>query len=117
MKEYIVDSFLTLRDNKDGEGWESGVYLICNKDRKKYYVGQGIQPNQRVFQHFNGSGNGDIYVDYKNGDEFTIRFYPFNPHQFIDLNELEYHLIRIYEADKTGYNRKAGNRTRQSVNF
>lgn len=38
-----------------------------------YYVGQGKSVFQRVNNHFTSHGNGDVYADYKYGDEFTIK--------------------------------------------
>lgn len=115
MMIYDATDFLTQRQQKMCEGMRAGVYLLHNKIRDKYYVGQSHRPADRVFKHLNGMGNGDVYADYKNGEGFTVRFYPLKGSGFRDLNELEYHLIRIYEPHKGGYNRQAGNTTRQAV--
>lgn len=114
MNEYLIDDYLTLRQEKNcTEGLEAGAYLIHNLTQKKYYVGQSTAPADRVFTHFTGRGNGDVYADYKKGDGFTVRFYPLEGSSFRDLNELEYHLIRIYESNVNGYNRRGGNRTQK----
>lgn len=91
---------------------ERGVYLLKNKTLNKYYVGQSKDMVNRVSAHFSGRGNGDVYHDYKSDHDFDVCFYFFNTHQFRDLNELERHLIRIYDCVTLGYNRKKGNRTR-----
>ena len=113
MIEYSVDEFLTLRRQGAVPLLSASVYFLKNIHNNKVYIGQSEKPLDRVFTHFTGRGNGDVYADYKYGADFLVRFYVFDPNQFRDINELEYHLIRIYESDKTGYNRQAGNRTRQ----
>lgn len=114
MVTYTIDEYLKLRKSKsDFQNKHSkGVYMLINETKRKYYVGQSEEMSERAFVHLTGRGNGDVYLDYKLGDEFSVRFYELNTNQFIDLNELEYHLIRIYQANETGYNRQAGNRTR-----
>ncbi len=110
MMEYTMDEFIEKRRNKMLHNWLSGVYLIGNKTQRKYYVGQSICVQDRIFTHITGRGNGDIYFDIRSGDDFIIRYYPFDPNQFRTIDELEFHLIRIYEANVYGYNRQAGNR-------
>lgn len=113
MHEQDINVFLALRRKKQCGGNTPSVYMLHNKNNQKYYIGQSYHPSDRVFTHFTGRGNGDVYADYKQGDTFTVRFYELDPCQFRDLNELEYHLIRIYQARELGYNRRDGNQTRQ----
>lgn len=94
---------------------EKGVYLLKNKTLTKYYAGQSDDMVSRITSHFAGRGNGDVYHDYKLGHEFEIHFYFLDTNQFLDLNELEHHVIRVYECVETGYNRKKGNKTRVSM--
>lgn len=108
-EEYTIEAFLELRKNKRLADWTSGVYLVSNKSKNKHYVGKSINVKDRLFTHFSGRGNGDIYADYLHNDIFSVRFYKFNDKQFRDIDELEYHLIRIYEASTLGYNRQQGN--------
>lgn len=75
VKEYTVDDFLTMRRDGTLEYIEQAVYLIKNLDKSMYYIGQSVHPHDRVFAHFVGRGNGDVYVDYRNGDSFIVRFY------------------------------------------
>lgn len=110
MRELSVEDFLVFRKENKLSDWSDGVYLIGNKTKNRFYVGQSINVKNRLFTHFSGRGNGDVYVDYIQGDKFIVRYYDFNKHQFRDINELEYHLIRIYDANVTGYNRQQGNR-------
>jgi hypothetical protein len=38
----------------------AGVYILHNKSKDLYYVGQGKQVLNRVYSHFTGKGNGDV---------------------------------------------------------
>lgn len=88
----------------------AGVYILFNKKKNKYYVGQGERIMQRVNSHFTGKGNGDVYADYKYGDPFTIRMIALKGSGFKTLNELERHTIKTYDAFSKGYNKTRGNR-------
>jgi hypothetical protein len=87
-----------------------GVYILLNKTKNMYYVGQGKSIFDRVNNHFMGKGNGDIYADYKYGDDFTIKMIALQNSGFTTLNELEKSMIAHYDAYKTGYNKTRGNR-------
>lgn len=87
-----------------------GIYILFNHTKNMYYVGQGKRLLQRVNNHFTGHGNGDVYADYKYGDEFTIKLIPLAGSGFHTLNELERYTIRAYGAYSYGYNRTRGNR-------
>ena len=63
---------------------QKGIYILHNKTKNKYYVGQAHDLIKRVKSHFTGFGNGKIYHDYKNRDYFTIKLVSTN-----QLNELE----------------------------
>ena len=88
----------------------SGVYILYNCSKDMYYVGQGKQVFDRVNSHFTGKGNGDVYADYKYGDEFSIKMIALDESDFYSLNELERHTISTYDAYGTGYNKTRGNR-------
>lgn len=88
----------------------AGVYILYNKSKDVYYVGQGKQVLNRVNSHFTGKGNGDVYADYKYGDEFTIRMIALENSGFETLNELERNTISYYNAFANGYNKTRGNR-------
>ena len=87
-----------------------GVYILHNYQNGKYYVGQSKSVFDRVNNHFTGKGNGDIYVDYKKGDRFTIKMIPLSGSGFYDLDSLERHFIEYYHAYDRGYNKTRGNR-------
>lgn len=87
-----------------------GVYILHNKTKNMYYVGQGKNVLDRVNCHFNGKGNGDVYADYKYGDIFTIRMIGLENSGYDTLNELERNTIMTYDAYRNGYNKTRGNR-------
>lgn len=117
--EMTPEEFMTMRKMSfGGKGRKSyaltknfeGVYILYNKTKNIYYVGQGKQVLNRVNAHFTGKGNGDVYADYKYGDEFTIKMIELERSGFTTLNELERHTIRHYNAFSKGYNKTRGNR-------
>lgn len=88
----------------------AGVYILHNKTKNIFYVGQGKQVLNRVNNHFTGKGNGDVYADYKYGDKFTIKMIALENSGFDTLNDLERYAIRKYDAYENGYNKTRGNR-------
>ena len=87
-----------------------GVYILYNETQNMYYVGQAKQVLNRINAHFTGKGNGDVYADYKYGDEFTIKAIALDNTNFSSLNELERYMIEYYNAFSNGYNKTRGNR-------
>ena len=88
----------------------AGVYILYNKTKNMYYIGQAKQILNRVNSHFTGKGNGDVYADYKYGDEFTIKMISLENSGYKTLNELEKNTIMTYNAFSKGYNKTRGNR-------
>lgn len=86
-----------------------GVYILYNRRKKKYYVGQAENVLDRINQHFTGHGNGDVYADYKYGDKFTIKTIPLKGSGYLTLDALEKDTIEAYDAFEHGYNRNRGN--------
>ena len=92
----------------------SGCYIITiYSDRvtdgnwRKYenvYVGQSKMVYQRVHNHFNGRGNGDVYADIKHGKWVYVSFVRCEDHE---LNDTEIKLIAICNARKS-YNKTRG---------
>lgn len=116
-KEIGVEDFLKLRNKKKGKGKKlasdsadvSGIYIIHNRSKRKYYVGQAKHIVSRANSHFTGKGNGRVYADYIYGDRFSIRFVALKGNREKDLNSLERKYIKKYRARETGYNRTKGN--------
>lgn len=102
------DQFFKLRKQISGD--MVGVYVIYNKNRKKYYVGQATRLFFRVNQHLTGHGNGDVYADFKRGkDKFTVKLIPLVNSGYYDLDLLEKDMIKKYNAYEQGYNKTRGN--------
>lgn len=87
----------------------TGVYILHNKTKNMYYVGQGKSVLDRINNHFTGSGNGDVYADYKYGDEWTIKAIALNGSNYYSINELERITIDVYDSFENGYNKTRGN--------
>lgn len=87
-----------------------GVYVLFNETKNKYYVGQGRRVLDRVNMHFTGKGNGDVYADYKYGDNFTIKIIGLKHSGYRSLNALERDTIAAFEACAKGYNKNNGNK-------
>ena len=89
----------------------TGVYVLFNRNaRNKPYVGQGVRVANRVFNHFTGCGNGDVYADYKYGSQFAVKVIPLVDSGCLTLDELESLLIEYYDAYNRGYNKTRGNK-------
>lgn len=88
----------------------AGVYIIYNKSKNMYYVGQAHRILDRVNSHFTGKGNGNVYADYKYGDSFTIRMISLESSGYQSLNDLERDTIRKFDSFAKGYNKTRGNR-------
>ena len=86
-----------------------GVYILYNKTKNMYYVGQAQKLFDRVNKHFTGKGNGDVYADYKYGDYFTIKMISLGKSGYYSLNALEKDTISRYNAFSRGYNKTRGN--------
>lgn len=112
------DEFLKMRNAKIfGRGKYSlkknfaGVYVLHNTSKDMYYVGQAKEVLNRVNNHFTGSGNGDVYADYKYGDKFIISIIALDMSGYDNLNDLERDTISVYDAYNKGYNKTRGNRS------
>ena len=101
------EEFLEMKHKTSGDF--VGVYIIYNRTRNMYYVGQAKKVLFRLNQHFTGHGNGDVYADYKYGDEFIINVVVLTKSGYSDLDLLEKNMITYYDAYRSGYNRTAGN--------
>lgn len=87
-----------------------GVYIIWNKTKNKYYVGQSKNVYKRLFKsHFS---NGDVKnitfaKDWFNEDEFFYKTFSCDTKDELDTLEKEY--IEMYDSFKNGYNKTGGN--------
>jgi len=87
----------------------AGVYIILNKTKNMYYVGQSQKILDRVNDHLSGKGNGDVYADFKHGDLFGIKMFALETSGYSSLNELKRHTIMTFDAYAKGYNKTRGN--------
>ena len=101
------DDFFVFKKQVNGDS--VGVYIIYNQTKNMYYVGQAKRLCFRVNQHFTGHGNGDVYADYKYGDQFLIKLITLRESGYDDLDKLERDMIMQYHANIDGYNKTAGN--------
>lgn len=75
-----------------------------------YYVGQSTRVVGRLTQYLTGHGNGDVYADYKYGDDFELNVVSLRESGYDSLAALERDAIAAYDAYDKGYNRTRGNR-------
>ena len=92
--------------DKGDEGDFTGVFVLHNLSKDKFFVGHGIHVLERVRQHFTGHGNGDVYADWKMGDKFIISTLSLVDSGRKNLSELEQEIIEAYDVRKHGYNKK-----------
>lgn len=95
---------------KKGTGNVPGIYVIYNRTKRMYYVGQSDRLISRVNNHLNGRGNGDVYADYKYGDRMIIKLIPIKRSGYLSLNKMEKDFIRYFRANTKGYNKTKGNK-------
>lgn len=100
-----VEEFLDYSDEFENY---VGVYVLYNKTRKMYYVGQATRTVDRLKNHLLGHGNGDVYADFKYGDEFLVSIIPYEL-SMGTLNDMEANFIEFFDAYENGYNRTRGN--------
>jgi len=112
-----AERFLTMRNVRNKKNRLAserynvkGVYILHNRTKHKYYVGQAHKLLSRVNGHLTGKGNGIVYADYAYGDRFYIKFHRFRGRSFKTLNEMERYYINKYHAQEDGYNKTIGNR-------
>ncbi len=108
--------FIPLRDFI-GYEYEAikGCYIIHNKERDKYYVGQSKDIMKRIKQHFKGTTPNNIIFaeDYFNSklpdkaDIFEVRIIQLATKDELDRTEKQ--LIEEYDANTKGYNSTKGN--------
>lgn len=102
------EQFLDRHNDLIRAGDFPGIYVLHNTTRDRYYVGQGRRVLSRLLQHFSGRGNGDVYADWRYGDEFRIRTLRLEGSGYQSLDDLERDAIERYDAYGSGYNRNRG---------
>ena len=108
-KTISVEEFFRQRSTRKESGDVVGVYVLYNEKSKQCYVGQAKKIYERVYQHFMGHGNCDVYADFKYGATFTVTLIPLTSSGYQDLDKLEKDMIAKYDSYNSGYNRNSGN--------
>lgn len=88
-----------------------GIYIIWNKTKDKYYVGQSKDVYKRLFtQHFNNNDVKNIIFakDWYADDIFFFKIIELETKDELDSMEKEY--IEKYDSFKNGYNATGGNK-------
>ena len=106
-QDLTPEEFFEIRQHQKGD--VVGVYIIHNETNGQYYVGQAKKLFFRINQHFTGHGNGDVYADYKYGDDFSIKIIRLSDSGYDDIDKLEKDMIEKYNAYDIGYNKTSGN--------
>lgn len=97
-------------NDKSSLFWFEGIYIIYNKRKRKYYVGQSVNVNKRLHQHFSGYGCNDVYHDFRRRrNVFMIRAIPLKGSGFHNLDDMERYAIAAFHAYDRGYNKTRGN--------
>ena len=86
------------------------VGFVALSTEDMYYVGQSTRVVGRLIQHLTGCGNGDVYADYKYGDDFELNVVSLRESGYDSLDALESDTIAAYDAYGRGYDRTRGNR-------
>ncbi|MDR1917782.1 MAG: GIY-YIG nuclease family protein [Christensenellaceae bacterium] len=84
-----------------------GIYILHNETKNKYYVGQAKALTARIKKHFEVE---QIAQDFLSGDKISVKV--LTATELGDdyrIDHLEKLGIEIYDADKNGYNKTAGN--------
>ena len=110
------DSFIKLKLFNGMEYQKiTGCYIIHNKEKDKYYVGQSKDVYKRLKQHFKGTvPNNPIFAEdyytskYENKDElFEVKIIKCETKDELDRKEKQ--LIYEYDSWNSGYNSTSGN--------
>ena len=89
------------KTNKDDH---PGCYVVLIYDKKlivnpmnydDIYIGQSVNVRQRVFSHFKGHGNGDVYYGLKSGCKVYVVIEKCSRKK---LNKAEKELIEYFDA-------------------
>lgn len=107
-----IDDFIDLRKKllTVTKFQSKGVYIIWNKTKDKYYVGQSKDVYKRLFtQHFSNADVKNILFakDWYANDEFYYKLIELDTKDELDLTEKEY--IDRYDSFRNGYNNTGGN--------
>lgn len=89
------------------EGW---IYLIYNTHTKRSYIGQTVNIQKRIHEHFTGKGSKPLYESILKQRAKGYKVYILNKStskRELDMQETYY--IKKYQAAEHGYNIEKGN--------
>ncbi len=118
-KNWITDK----SGNKSTDGYKcidgSGCYVILVfsspvrgrsfSGYENIYIGQSLNVCQRVHNHFNGKGNGNIFADIREGKSVYVQLMMCRKKE---MNDLEKQLIEAFDATKSYNVTKGGGKKR-----
>lgn len=82
----------------------SGVYVVHNTTRNRYFVGSSETVLDHAIQSFCQSDDTDMYHDYKNGDRFKVSMFAVDPSKYAGIDATRQAVIKQYNAYPHGYN-------------
>ncbi len=65
-----------------------GVYIITNYDKNYNYIGLSDKVFRTVDRYFRGYESEEVFDDYEDGDNFTIKIVKFEDSGYDDIEEL-----------------------------
>lgn len=82
----------------------TGIYKITDITNGKVYIGQSINIENRIKQHFNGHGKIaiDLEINSKGSENFSVEILEECP--TVELNRREQFYIKKYNSVENGYN-------------
>ena len=92
----------------------TGVYIIKNNEKNKYYVGQSKDVLKRLKQHFKSTIPNNIifaedyFLSSNKDDLFSVKIISLKTKD--ELDNVEKQLIEEYDAFNNGYNKTNGNK-------
>lgn len=78
----------------------SGVCIIHNDTKNKWYVTSSSSLLKRVEKYFNGQIRNEIYYAYKAGDSIWIKLLPLKGSPYQSLYEMEIAALSTYDAKR-----------------
>ena len=103
-----VESDELLKNRKDltAIGDITGLYILHNLSKDRYYVGQSATAISRAAAQLLGRGNKDVYADYKYGDSFDVRIVPLEGSGYSNLKDFKCAVVQALSATGELYGRK-----------